>query len=134
MDNSNLTRLQRVGDRSILRDRCWKRIVGKYTRAAEYLIAINQDIIDRLLDVISRCSSASSAKAEENVVVQPHGQSLPIAAHHLDGSFAAAFRRNLVGLRTATRTRWLHRLLVGPDSRRIMIPAVPRRIAPRHRR
>jgi hypothetical protein len=27
--------------------------VGKYTRAAEYLIAINQDIIDRRLDVIS---------------------------------------------------------------------------------
>ena len=53
MDNSNLTRLQRVGDRSGLRDRCWKRIVGKYTRAAEYLIAINQDIIDRRLDVIS---------------------------------------------------------------------------------
>ena len=53
MDNSNLTRLQRVGDRSSLRDRYWKRIVGKYTRAAEYLIAINQDIIDRRLDVIS---------------------------------------------------------------------------------
>jgi hypothetical protein len=53
MDNSNLTRLQRVGDRSSLRDGCWKRNVGKYTRAAEYLIAINKDIIDRLLDVIS---------------------------------------------------------------------------------
>jgi len=68
------------------------------------------------------------------ICMQPHRRSLPITAHHVDGSFAAAFRRNLVGLRAATRTRGLHGLLVGPDSRRIMIAAVPRRIAQRHRR
>jgi len=122
--------------------------VGKGTRAAEYLIAMNQDIIDRLLDVISFRRPATGRigidgavlecklrpKPWENVVVQPHGQSLPKAADHVDGSFAAAFRRNLVGLRTATRTRGLHGLLVGPDSRRIIIAAVPRRIAQRQRR
>src|SRR5262249_54456398 len=43
----------RFADRSRVRGTaCWKRIVGKCTRAAEYLIAINQGIIDRLLDVV----------------------------------------------------------------------------------
>jgi hypothetical protein len=57
----------------------------------------------------------------------------PSAAHHVDGGLAAMFRRNLVSLRAATRTRRLHigvsrgrigGLLVGRDSRRIIIAAV----------
>src|SRR5258708_11936094 len=57
----------------------------------------------------------------------------PSAAHHVDGSLAAVFRRNLVSLRAATRTRRLHvgvsrgrigGLLVGRDGRRIIIAAV----------
>ncbi len=112
--------------------------MGKYTRAAEYLIAINQDIIDRRLDVISFRRPATGRIGIDGAVLecvaQLHGQSLPIAAHHVDGRFPAAFRRNLVGLGAATRTGRLHGLLVGLDSRRIMIAAVPRRIAPRHLR
>src|SRR5437899_10973782 len=59
--------------------------------------------------------------------------SRPSAAHHVDGSLAAGFRRNLVGLRAATRTRRLHvgisrdrigGLLVGRDSRGVIIAAV----------
>src|SRR3984893_17198564 len=55
------------------------------------------------------------------------------AAHHVDGGLAAVFRRNLVSLRAATRTRRRHvgvsrgrmgRLLVGRDSRRIIVAAV----------
>src|SRR5205807_2194875 len=57
----------------------------------------------------------------------------PLAAHHVDGSLAASFRRNPVSLSAATRARWLHvgvsrggigGLLVGRDSRRIIIAAV----------
>ena len=65
-------------------------------------------------------------------MAQPHGQSL--AAHHVDGSFAAAFRRNLVALRAATGTSLLHRLLAGSDSPRIVMAAVRNRIAERHPR
>src|SRR6516165_3760210 len=63
----------------------------------------------------------------------------PSAAHHVDGSLTAIFRRNLVSLRAATRTRRLHvggsrdgkgGLLVGRDSRRIIIAAVPIIIIP----
>src|SRR5262245_24048290 len=63
----------------------------------------------------------------------------PLAAHHVDGSLAAVFRRNLVSLRAATRTRRLHigvsrggigGLLVRRDSRRIIIAAVPIVIVP----
>src|SRR5215813_7961202 len=64
----------------------------------------------------------------------------PLAAHHVDGSLAAVFRRNLVSLRAATRTRRLHigvsrggigGLLVRRDSRRIIIAAVPIVIVPK---
>jgi len=62
-----------------------------------------------------------------------------LAAHHVDGSLAASFRRNLVSLSAATRTRRLHvmvcrggigGLLVGRDRPRIIIAAVPIVIVP----
>src|SRR5882757_4123297 len=64
---------------------------------------------------------------------RPPSNRRPSATHHVDGSLAAVFRRNLVNLRAATRTRRFHvgvsrgrigGLLVGRDSRRIIIAAV----------
>src|SRR5262245_31807898 len=72
---------------------------------------------------------ASFQKACCNLTAGSHRQS---AAHYVDGSFAAAFRRNLVGLRAATWTRRLHGLLVERDSRRIVVAAVRKRIAPHY--
>jgi hypothetical protein len=60
------------------------------------------------------------------------------AAHNVDGSLAAGFRRNLVSLRAATRTRRfdvgvsrgrIGGLLVGCDGRRIIIAATIAAIA-----
>src|SRR5262245_38016792 len=62
-----------------------------------------------------------------------------LATHHVDGSLAASFRRNLVSLSAATRTRRLHvrvcrggigGLIVRRDRRRIIIAAVPIVIIP----
>ena len=63
----------RFGDRSRLRATArWKRIVGKCTRAAEYLIAINQGIIDRLLDVVRFRSARSSWCKSYGLTVTVH--------------------------------------------------------------